>query len=192
MFRQTLTRILTTISTALLMGAASCGLAMPGTGTVVTNPYGAVSVQGGTLNGNTISNLQSNAVIRLGSTAGSVGSLAEIVFQGLNLAPGDTLAIRSGAPGQSVVLHNSDATASSIVGTLQTQGGNGAPAPTLLLLNPNGIVVGPGGNMSALSVLAVVALSDSWTVGQPLINNGTVDGGTALTHRRERRGAIMY
>ena len=35
---------------------ASSSAAMPGAGTVVANPYGALSVQGGTLNGNTISN----------------------------------------------------------------------------------------------------------------------------------------
>ena len=154
--------------------------AMPGTATVATNPYGALSVQGGTLTGSTISNLQQNAVIQLGSAAGIAGSFVEIDFQGFNIAPGNTFTVRSGAPGQSVFLYNADATASSIAGTLQTQGGNGAPTPVLYFQNPNGIVVDASGNISALSGLVVDALSDNWTVGQNLINTGVLDGGSSL------------
>jgi len=153
----------------------------PGSANIVTNPYGAVGTQGATLNGNTISNLQSNAVIQLGGTPGTPGSFAEIDFQGFNLGAGKTLTLRSGAPGQSVLLYNADATASSIAGILSAEGGNGAAAPSLYLHNPNGITVLPGGNVIALAGLTVETLGNIWTTGQSLVNNGVIDGGGSLS-----------
>ena len=153
---------------------------MPGIATVVSNPYGPLGVQGGTLNGNTISDLQGNAVIQLGGTAGSAGSSAEFDFQGFNVGAGKTLTIRSGAPGQTVQLKNVDATASSISGLLQAQGGNGGPAPGLALKNPNGISVNAGGSVSAVAGLLLDTFGATWTAGQILLNNGLIDGGSAL------------
>ena len=127
----------------------SAPLAMPGTATVVQNPYGTLSVTGGTLVGNTISNLQKNAVIQLGSTAGAANSFARIDFQGFDIGAGNTLTIRSGAPGQSVHLVNMTAAPSAITGLLQATGGNGAAAPVLLLRNEAGITVNSAGAVNA-------------------------------------------
>jgi len=153
---------------------------MPGTATVVANPFGTLSVQGGSLVGTTISNLQPNAVIQLGTTPGAAGSFAQIDFQGFDIGAGNTLTIRSGAPGQSVVLYNANAAAGAIAGLLQAQGGNGAPAPVIYLHNPNGITVAPGGAINGLAGLTVDTLGTTFTNGQTLVNQGTVDGGSAL------------
>ncbi len=112
---------------------------MPGTATVVQHPYGALTVQGGTLSGSTITNLQSNAVIQLGSVAGAPGSFAKIDFQGLDIGAGNTLTIRAGAPGQTVYVVNAGGAAATIAGTLQAQAGAGAPAPYLYVQSPNGL-----------------------------------------------------
>jgi hypothetical protein len=161
--------------------AGNCtGAAMPGTGTVVANPYGTVTVTGGTLVGNTISNLQANAVIQLGTAAGAAGSFAQIDFQGIDVGVGNTLTIRSGAPGQTVVLYNANAAGGSIAGVLQAQGGNGAAAPVIYLHNPNGIAVVAGGAISGLSGLTVDTLGATATTGQALVNQGTIDGGGSL------------
>ena len=174
-----------TCGAGMLDAGAAVRAAMfpPGTAKIVTNPYGALSVQGGILNGNTISDLQSNAVIQLGDIAGGAGLSAEFDFQGFNIGPGNTLTIRSGAPGQSAVLHNADATASSIAGTLRAQGGNGAAAPSLYVHNPNGITVDPGGAINAVSGLTVDTLGSTLTTGQPLVNDGVLDGGNSLQLR---------
>lgn len=153
---------------------------MPGTATVVSNPYGNLSVQGGTLNGNTITGLQKNAVIQLGSTAGSPSSFAAIDFQGVSIGQGNRLTVRSGASGQSIVLRNVDATASVITGVLQAQGSNGAPPPYLYLENPSGISVAAGGHVIAPSGLALDTLGNTATTGQSLVNQGVLDGGSGL------------
>lgn len=162
------------------VGGDCAGAAMPGTGTVTANPYGAMSVQGGTLNGATISGLQANAVIQLGVVAGGAGSFAQIDFQGIDVGTGNTLTIRSGAPGQTVVLNNVAATASAIGGALQAQGGNGAAAPVLYLKNANGITVAGGGSVTAPSGLVVDTLGATATTGQSLVLQGVLDGGPNL------------
>ncbi|MFO1316828.1 MAG: S8 family serine peptidase [Burkholderiales bacterium] len=154
-------------------------LTIPGTATVVANPYGPVSVSGATINGNTIFNFTSAATIQLGNTAGAPGSVAEIDFQSLNLGGSSSLTLRSGAPGQTVLLVNTGATASAFAGTLIAQGGNGAPPPYVYLKNRNGITVAPGGTIGAQSGLSLDSL-DTWTSGGPLFNAGVVDGGPYL------------
>ena len=153
---------------------------MPGTGTVVGNPYGPLSVQGGTLTGSLVSNLQPGAVIQLGSTAGAAGSVAEIDFQTLAIAPGNTLTVRSGAPGQSLVLYNASSSPSSIAGTLQAQGGNGAPPPALILRDPNGIDIAAGALVSAPAGLTLDTLGVTSAAGKPVTNAGVLDGGPSL------------
>ena len=115
---------------------------LAGTGTIVANPYGALTVQGGTLSGNTISNLQPNVIIQLGTTAGAAGSYAEIDIQGFNLGPGTVFTIRSGAAGQTLVLADTAGAASAISGALVAQGSNGAAAPAIYLRNPSGFAIG--------------------------------------------------
>ena len=153
---------------------------VPGTATVVANPYGALSVQGATLVGNTISNLQPTVVIQLGSILPPAGAAAEIDFQGLNLAAGSSLTIRSGAPGQLVFLVNTDANGSAIAGVLQAQSGNGAPPPILYVKNRHGFTLYAGGSIDAHSGLGVDTTFNSFTVAQPIVNAGTLDGGSAL------------
>ena len=172
-----------TCGAGMLDAGAAVRAALPaivGTASIVANPYGAISVQGATLNGSTISNLQSNVVIQLGNTAGSADSYAEIDFQGLNVAAGNTLTVRSGALGQTVRLVDVGATANSIAGNLQVQGGNGAAAPGLYVRNPKGITVDPGGSINTPSGLTVDTLGSDSTTGQPLVNNGVLDGGSNL------------
>ena len=157
--------------------AAAAG---PGTATISANPYGAISVQGATLVGNAISGWTADAVIQLGATAGTPGSLAQIDFQGLSLPVGTTLAIRSGAAGQTVRLDNATNAVVSIDGTLVAQSGNGAPVPQLHLRSASGIAVNASGRVVAPAGLAVETLGASWTIGQTLVNQGTLDGGPRL------------
>ena len=159
---------------------------LPITGTVVANPYGAMSVQGGTLNGNLLTLTSPVATIQLGSVAGDAGaagapsSAAQIDFQGLNVGPGNTLTIRSGAPGQVLVLRDVMATASAIGGTLQAAGGNGAPPPELYVSNPSGIAIAASGTVLAPSGLSLDALDTTWLAGQSLTHAGVADGGPSL------------
>jgi hypothetical protein len=155
-------------------------LAVPGSATVVANPYGAVTVTGATINGNTIFNFSAAATIQLGNVAGAPGSFAEIDFLSLNVGTGNSLTIRSGAPGQAVVIVNTGPTASAIAGTFSAQGGNGAPPPVLYFKNANGISVQSGGGIAAQSGLGLDALGATWTTGSPLVNAGTIDGGANL------------
>ena len=154
--------------------------ALPGTGTIVANPYGAMFIQGASVSGNTISNLQPNVTIQLGTTAGTADSYAKIDFQGFNWGPGTVLTIRSGAAGQKLVLYNALAGASSISGTLLAQGGNGAAPPAIHLWNPSGFAIGLGGTITAPSGLTLDALGDTWTTGQDIVNAGSIDGGSSL------------
>ncbi|MFO1315562.1 MAG: M12 family metallo-peptidase [Burkholderiales bacterium] len=154
--------------------------ALPITATVIANPYGTMSVTGGTLVGNQITLTNSTATIQLGTVAGGGGSQAQIDFNGLHVGPGNTLTIRSGAAGQFVVLRNVTSTASAIGGTLRAQGGNGAPPPGLYVWNPRGIAIAASGNVVSPSGLTLDALDVSYTVGQNLANAGRANGGTGL------------
>lgn len=159
---------------------------MPGASTIVGNPYGNVSVQGGTRSGYKISSLQPDAVIQLGTTPGTAGSFAEIDFQTLAIAAGNTLTVRSGAPGQALVLYNASSTPGTIAGTLQAEGGNGAPPPVLILRDPNGVDVASGARVSAPAGLTVDTLGVTPAAGKPVTNAGVLDGGASLTLRGGR------
>ena len=164
-----------------LYQAESGSSGVPGIGTLVTNPYGTLSVQGATLNGSTISNLQPNAVIQLGSIPGAPSSFAEIDFQGLGIGAGNTLTLRSGAPGQTILLSNVSPTASSVAGVLQAQSGNGAAPPALTLRDSNGITVAAGGLVSTPSGLQLSTLGSTPLTGQAVTNAGVIDGGSLLS-----------
>lgn len=152
---------------------------MPMTGTVIANPYGAMSVDGGILSGSTITDLQPIAAIQLGSLPISGGQV-RIDIDGLSIGAGNTLTIRSGAPGQRVILTSTSATPSAIAGMLIAEGGNGAPPPIIVLRNPNGIAINAGGGVIAPSGLTVDTLGNTWTTGQRLRNLGLLDGGSSL------------
>ncbi|MEP7329694.1 MAG: reprolysin-like metallopeptidase, partial [Betaproteobacteria bacterium] len=157
--------------------AAAAG---PGNATISANPYGALTVQGATLNGNTISGWGPSAIIQLGTTPGAAGSMAQIDFAGLSLPAGTSMTIRSGAAGQSVTLNNTTNAVATIDGALVAQSGNGAAVPQLYLHNAAGIIVNATGSVVAATGLTVDTLGASWTIGQTLINQGTLDGGPRL------------
>jgi len=151
-----------------------------GIATIVANPFGTVSVTGATLVGNVISNFQSAVVIQMGTTPGNGTAFAQIDFQGLNIDPGTTLTIRSGAPLQRVVIRNVSGAGSGINGLLQAQGGNGAAPPFLYVANAGGFAVSATGTVTAPSGLTLDALGGTWTTGQTITNHGVVDGGSQL------------
>jgi hypothetical protein len=149
---------------------------VPGNATVVANPYGALAVLGATLVGNTITSFTGNATIQLGPTPGTPGIAAEIDFQGLSLAAGGTLTIRSGASGQTVFLVNVDGNASRIAGSLL---GQGSPSPNLYVKNAWGVTVSAGGTMRS-EALGVDTLGGTWDSGKGIVNQGTIEGTTSL------------
>jgi YVTN family beta-propeller protein len=153
---------------------------MPGAGAIAANPYGAMSVQGATLNGSAITNLQPGAIIQLGSTAGGAGSFAEIDFQSLSIGPGDTLTVRSGAAGQAFVLANIGDSRGVIAGTLLAEGGNGAAAPALFVQSPAGMTLHSGSNIAASGGLTLDTLGGTVTTGSSLVNGGVIDGGIGV------------
>ncbi len=154
--------------------------AASGSATVVTNPYGAVNVTGGTLSGAIIFNLQPTATIQLGSNPGSPGSYIEIDFVGLNVGAGGVFTFVSGAPGQTVRVVDANQSGTAIAGALRAVGGNGAPPPTIVVKNGNGINVYAGGSISGPSGLVLDSLGATFNVGQNIFNGGTIDGGSSL------------
>lgn len=174
------------IATAALALAFGCmvapavATAAPGNATIVSNPYGALSVQGAAVSGTTIQGWQKNAVIQLGNVAGTGTDAFRLDFQGLSLPAGNTLTIRSGAPGQSVVLSSADTTVSLIEGTLRIEAGGGAPPPLASLRNPNGVTVETTGSIQGTGGLTVVAVDATWLAGAGVVNRGVLDGGSQL------------
>jgi hypothetical protein len=141
-------------STELAQQVRSDGIGMA---TVIANPFGPISVQGATLAGNVIANFSSTVVIQLGTAPGNGTALAEIDFQGLNIDPGTTLTVRSGAPPQRVVRQNVNGILGGINGTLQAISGNGAAPPFLHVANSADITVSKFGAVTAPSGLTLPA-----------------------------------
>ena len=178
---QAATAVQPDVAVARSMGGAPQGvLAMPGTAVVVSNPYGDLTVVGGTLVGNVIYDLQPNALIQLGPLAGSGSDALTLHFQGFDIGVGNTLTFRSGAPNQVAILFNADSTSSTIAGALLAQGGNGALPPYLYLANPNGIAVMPGASIVSTTGLTVDTLGVADLVGEALVNEGVIEGGGYL------------
>ncbi len=169
--------ILAAVLAGAVIAPATAGI---GVGTVVANPYDTLSILGGTLVDNTISNLGRYAVIQLGPTAGAEGSTAQIDFQGIDIDAASTLTIRSGAPGQSILIRNIDAAPTLIAGALRTKAAAGFAAPVLYVSGPTGITVQPTGAIDSPAGLTLDALGGTATSGEPLVNNGVLNGGNAL------------
>lgn len=170
-----------TLEVGVAAGTGTGTATMPGTGTIVSNPYGAISVSGGTLSGSTIGNLTSGAVIQLGASAGSGSNYLEIDFAALSLGANATLTFRAGAANQGVYVRGADGVASSIAGTLASQAGSASAAPVLYLANAAGVTVTATGRIAAPSGATVETLGATAGTGSGLVNAGTVDGGSSLT-----------
>jgi N-acetylneuraminic acid mutarotase len=156
-------------------------LAMPGTGTIASNPYGPLTVQGAQLSGSTLSNFSKSATILLGAQAAAPDAVFEIDFESFDIGNGNELTIRAGAPGQNVVLRNVGASAARIAGYVHTEAPFGLSAtPTLHLSSPAGFDIRPGGFVFSSQGLIVDALGASWTQGGPIANEGVVWGGTSV------------
>ena len=157
---------------------------VPGVAAIATNTYGAPSVTGATLVGNTITNFGPGAAtVMLGNLPGAPGSAMELDFDGLNVGSGNSLTVRSGAAGQTVVLRNLDGAPSTFAGVVRAESGSGAPPPALVLQNVNGVDVATTGEIIASSGLTVSAVDTSWRQGQTVRNAGVIDGGPSLSVR---------
>lgn len=152
-------------------------LPTPGTGTILSNPFGNPTVTGASLQGATISGFGGNTVITLGPLPGP-GTFA-IDFDKLNLGPGSKITFRAGAPDQAVVVYNYDTRPSIIAGTLSGQKFAIDPPP-LEIDSPSGMNVYPTGTVSNYTGLRLDLLAGSFFSGKPLVNDGVVDGGTKL------------
>jgi hypothetical protein len=150
----------------------------PVTCIVAGNPYGPLSVTGGTLVGSTLTLVPPTTTVQLGGTPGNHNA-AQFDCSGLHWPAGATLTVRSGATGQAVILKNTNPEGAAIAGTIVAQGGNGAPAPELNLRSVNGLALGATANVVAPNGLTLDALS-SWTGGAAVTNAGSVDGGPLL------------
>lgn len=151
----------------------------PGTATIVTNPYGPLSVQGATLVGNTISNLTSDVIIRLGNVPGAPGVAAQIDFQGFNLAPGGTIEIRTGAPQQALIVVDTGA-GPSVIGGAVWASYAGAEAAPLHFRNPNGITITTSGAVASQQGVTLDTLGATWSSGGPIVNQGVLDAGDRM------------
>ncbi len=167
-------------------GAVAWGLAVVagnacalGTATIAANPYGAVTVQGATFDGTSITGWQANAVIQLGSIPGDGISVARIDFADLGLPAGVTLTVRAGAPGQGVLLRNAGSAASTIDGSLRFEAAYG-PSFRAQVQDGNGLTVGTAGRVVTSAALTVSSLGSSWTEGGTLANQGLVQGDAQL------------
>ena len=161
-------------SSASLVQTVAPGV--PGTATIVTNPYGPVTVIGASLAGNMITSFSCSASIQLGPVAGSPGVAAEIDFQGLNIGPGCSLDIRPGAAGQFVFLVNKDPNPTVIAGSLNAPAFV-VPTPVVVYLkNPHGITVTSTGILSGFGGLGVDTLGATWTTGANIVNEGFIIG----------------
>ncbi|MEP7327985.1 MAG: Ig-like domain-containing protein [Betaproteobacteria bacterium] len=153
---------------------------VPGTATIVSNPYGTLTVTGATLFGNTISSMSNNVVIQLGKVPGSTGAAAVFDFQGLNIGPDSEVWIRSGAAGQVVRLVDSSASASAIGGYLTANDFGGGGFPVLYLKNSNGVAIHAGAAVNGQAGVIIDTLGATWTEGRALVNNGVIDAGPSL------------
>ncbi len=148
--------------------------------TIVTNPYGAVAVEGATLSGTTIRAFQKSPIIKLGPVAGAAGSFAQIDLDGLGISSDVVLTIQSGAANQSIWLRNTAASAGTIAGRLRAAGGSGASAPAIYLQSASGVKVVAGGAVEAPGGLTVDALGATVLSGGVVDNAGALRGGPSL------------
>ncbi|MCC7039286.1 MAG: Ig-like domain repeat protein [Burkholderiales bacterium] len=167
-------------TTVTIVDNEAAATAMPASATVITHPYGALNVIGAQFDGTHLSNPTRNVDIELGTTPGTAGSVARIDFAGLSVGPGNTLRIRSGAPGQTVLLVNVSSELAEVAGSIVAIQGNGAPPPTLIVKSPPGMTLVPGGRIETPSGLTVDTLGADIATGSPLVNRGVLHGGSTL------------
>jgi len=144
------------------------------------NYYGPITVTGVTDVGGGLVNFTGNAVITLGNTPGYIDSSLYIQFDSFDLAAGNTLTLRSGAPNQAVTLYSQNGALSTIAGALRAEGGNGAPPPAIFLINDQGIRVPASGSILAPAGLTMDAHISNF-LGSPVSIEGPVDGGPSLS-----------
>ncbi len=154
--------------------------AMPATVAFTSNPYGAAHVTGAQFDGTTITNPTRSVEIELGTTAGIAGSFARLDLSGLSVGPGNTLRIRSGAPGQTVLLVNAGSDTAAIAGSIVAAQGNGAPPPVVIVKSPSGMTLAASGRIESPSGLTIDTLGADITGGTPLVNQGLLHGGATL------------
>lgn len=147
-------------------------LPTPGNAKIV-NPYGTLVVSGATLVGDTLTDIQGDAWIQLGNGP-IAGDAMEIRFEGLNLGPGTSFSVRSGAGGQVVRFIDVSGKPSAIAGSLGGNDFGGAGFPSLQVENPYGIVTYPGGGILTLAPVLLDTLGDTWLEGGPLVNHGVI------------------
>lgn len=141
--------------------------------TVVGNPYGAFTVQGATLNGNTLGNFGNDVVLNLGPNA-APGTF-QIEFDTFRLGPGQTFTVNPGAAGQGVQLIVNGGDRMIVSGSVR---GTGNLA--IRLDAPSGLNVNPGGTVDGGGGLFVDTLNGSFFAGDSVVNNGILDGGSNL------------
>jgi len=151
---------------------------VPGNATVLTNLYGGFTATGAQAGASTLTNFSGNAVIQLGP--GTSATPFEIDFNSLNLAAGGQLGFRSGAPGQSVIIHNADMNPSLIGGALRGLAGPGGDPPVMEIRSPSGMRVRAGGSVYNYTGLTLDFLAGSYFIAEPFYNDGIVDGGVKL------------
>ncbi len=159
---------------------------MPPAATIVQNPYGTLTVIGAAFDGVTLSSPTRNVDIELGATRGTAGSMLRIDFQGLSIGPGNTLRVRSGAAGQTVMLVNVSPDLAAVAGSIVAIQGNGAPPPALVVKSAPGLTLGPSGRIFTPSGLTIDTLAADPANGMPIENQGTIHGGSALTLKAAR------
>jgi len=143
---------------------------------VTNNPYGSLSVAGGTFDGTTITGNGGDVVVDLGPESPPNAALS-LAYEALTIGPNQAVTFRAGAPGQSVVISPFSILGAdvSVQGTLATMAWNGASAPSLAL-NAGYVRVAAQGRIDAPSGLSVSFPSS----GGYLQNEGTIDGGPRL------------
>ena len=119
-------------------------------------------------------------IVALGNKTGTGSDAVEIDMAGMSIGRGNVLVLRAGAMGQTVVLSNVGTSRAQIDGTIRAEGIAGAYPPRIHLHDEHGITIPATGRVSGTSGLVVDALGASFNTGQPVVNEGVVDGGADL------------
>lgn len=144
--------------------------------TVASNPYGALTVNGGTLTGSKLQPTQSVMEIQLGPNPGTAGGALVIEAASLRVGPGNVIVVRGGAVNQRVVFRTRGNPGVTLEGVIVASGG--ALAPVLQFDVPGGMNVGLAGLARGEGGLEV--RGDSTAATGPLVNDGTLHGAARL------------
>ena len=110
---------------------------------------------------------------------GAPGAAAQIDFQGFNVATGGTFEVRTGAPGQALVVVDTAAGPSVIVGAVWASY-FGAEAAPLHFRNPHGITITTSGAVASQPGVSLDTLGATWSSGGPIVNWGVLDAGDRM------------